>query len=75
MEGKVIHLVESQVPRSRGLNLQLIIVHENSSILSPHPEKSDVQGFMIDSGPKLSPEHDRLSWTRFRFGQLALIGR
>ena len=50
------------------------IVHENSSILSPHPEKSDVQGFMIDSGPKLSPEHDRLSWTRFRFGQLSLIG-
>ena len=31
------------------------IVHENSSILSPHPEKSDVQGFMIDSGPNLSP--------------------
>ena len=51
-----------------------LIVHENSSILSPHPEKSDVQGFMIDSGPKLSPEHDRLSWTRFRFGQLSLIG-
>ena len=22
-------------------------------------KKSDVQGFMIDSGPKLSPEHDR----------------
>ena len=37
-------------------------------------KKSDVQGFMIDSGPELSPEHDRLSWTRFRFGQLSLIG-
>ena len=34
---------------------EYMIVHENSSILSPHPEKSDVQGFMIDSGPKLSP--------------------
>ena len=37
-------------------------------------KKSDVQGFMIDSGPELSSEHDRLSWTRFRFGQLSLIG-
>ena len=37
-------------------------------------KKSDVQGFMNDSGPKLSPEHDRLSWTGVRFGQLSLIG-
>ena len=37
-------------------------------------KKSDVQGFMNDSGPKLSPEYDRLSWTGVRFGQLSLIG-
>ena len=59
---------------SRDAEVSYLVVHENSSILSPHPEKSDVQGFMIDSSPKLSPEHDRLSWTRFRFGQLSLIG-
>ena len=37
-------------------------------------KKSDVQGFMNNSGPKLSPEHDRLSWTGVRFGQILLIG-
>ena len=48
-----------------------LLVHESQPSTR---KKSDVQGFMIDSGPKLSPEHDRLSWTRFRFGQLSLIG-
>ena len=49
----------------------MIIVLENQPATR---KKSDVQGFMNDSGPKLSPEHDRLSWTGVRFGQLSLIG-
>ena len=53
------------------INDSKLIVLENQPATR---KKSDVQGFMNDSGPKLSPEHDRLSWTGVRFGQLSLIG-
>ena len=46
----------------------------NSSSESFQLEESDVEGFMIDSGPKLSSEHDGLSWTSVRIGQLPIIG-
>ena len=36
-------------------------------------EASDVQGFMINSGPKLSSEQDGLFWTSVRIGQIPLI--
>ena len=51
------------------INSQLVLENQPAT-----RKKSDVQGFMNDSGPKLSPEHDRLSWTGVRFGQLSLIG-
>ena len=54
----------------RWLDLNLLVLENQPATR----KKSDVQGFMNDSGPKLSPEHDRLSWTGVRFGQLSLIG-
>ena len=57
--------------------MKLFVILIKFIVLENQPatrKKSDVQGFMNDSGPKLSPEHDRLSWTGVRFGQLSLIG-
>ena len=58
------------ISENNGAKCSLIVLENQPATR----KKSDVQGFMNDSGPKLSPEHDRLSWTGVRFGQLLLIG-